>query len=62
MILVIDVKNILNKARFVNKTLLIPYWLNVAAEKKHINSSSVLQEELKERLENSDYSHKSRVR
>ena len=34
----------------VKKTLSIPYWLNVEAEKRHINFSGVLQEALKERL------------
>ena len=34
----------------VKKTLTIPYWLNVKAEEKHINFSSVLQEALKEKL------------
>lgn len=34
----------------VKKTLTIPGWLNEAAEREHINFSSVLQEALKERL------------
>jgi hypothetical protein len=35
--------------------LSIPYWLNAAAEKEHINFSGVLQEALKEKLVNSKY-------
>jgi antitoxin HicB len=38
------------KTKPVKKTLTIPEWLNIEAEKKHINFSSVLQEALKERL------------
>jgi predicted RNase H-like HicB family nuclease len=37
-----------NKA--VKKTLTIPQWLNIRAEREGINFSSVLQEALKERL------------
>ncbi len=37
-----------NKA--VKKTLTIPNWLNIMAERKEINFSQVLQEALKERL------------
>lgn len=37
-----------NKA--VKKTLTIPHWLNVMAEKKGVNFSAVLQEALKEKL------------
>jgi len=36
--------------RSVKKTLTIPYWLNEAAERNHINFSQVLQEALKERV------------
>ena len=36
--------------RAVKKTLSIPSWLNVAAEKAHINFSAVLQEALKAKL------------
>ena len=52
MLVVADVENIKSQTRFVRKTLSIPYWLNVAAEKEHINFSGVLQEALKERLAN----------
>ena len=50
MLIVADVENIKSQTRYVKKTLSIPYWLNVAAEKEHINFSRVLQEALKERL------------
>jgi predicted RNase H-like HicB family nuclease len=53
MLVVADVENIKSQTRFVKKTLSIPYWLNVAAEREHINFSGVLQEALKERLANS---------
>ena len=53
MLVVADVENIKSQTRFVKKTLSIPHWLNVAAEKEHINFSGVLQEALKERLANS---------
>ena len=52
MLVVADVENIKSQTRFVKKTLSIPYWLNVAAEKEHINFSGVLQEALKERITN----------
>lgn len=41
-----------NKA--VKKTLSIPEWLNVEAEKKNINFSQVLQEALKIKIEELD--------
>ena len=50
MLVVADVENMKQLNRPVKKTLSIPYWLNVAAEKQHINFSGVLQEALKERL------------
>jgi len=50
MLIVADIENIKSQTRFVKKTLSIPYWLNVAAEKEHINFSGVLQDALKERL------------
>jgi predicted RNase H-like HicB family nuclease len=53
MLVVADVENIKSQTRFVKKTLSIPYWLNVAAEKEHLNFSGVLQEALKERLADS---------
>ena len=55
MLIVADVENIKSQTRYVKKTLSIPHWLNVAAEKEHINFSGVLQEALKERLTDSDY-------
>ena len=54
MLIVADVENIKSQTRFVKKTLSIPYWLNAAAEKEHINFSGVLQEALKERLADSE--------
>jgi len=45
-----------SQTRYVKKTLSIPYWLNVAAEKEHINFSGVLQESLRARLADSDHS------
>ena len=53
MLVVADVENIKSQTRYVKKTLSIPRWLNIAAEKEHINFSGVLQEALKERLANS---------
>jgi predicted RNase H-like HicB family nuclease len=50
MLIIADVENIKSQTRFVKKTLSIPYWLNIAAEKAHLNFSGVLQEALKERL------------
>ena len=50
MLIVGDIENIKSQTRYVKKTLSIPHWLNVAAEKEHINFSGVLQEALKERL------------
>jgi predicted RNase H-like HicB family nuclease len=50
MLIVADIENIKKQTRFVKKTLSIPFWLNDAAERKHINFSGVLQEALKERL------------
>jgi predicted RNase H-like HicB family nuclease len=38
------------KNRAVKKTLTIPAWLNEAAEREHVNFSSVLQNALKEQL------------
>ena len=55
MLIVGDVENIKSQTRFVKKTLSIPYWLNAAAEQRHINFSGVLQEALKERLASSEY-------
>ena len=57
MLIVADVENIKSQTRYVKITLSIPHWLNVAAEKEHINFSGVLQEALKERLADSDYAH-----
>ena len=39
-----------NESRAVKKTLTIPSWLNVRAEKSGINFSQVLQEALRDRL------------
>ena len=57
MLVVADIENIKSQTRFVKKTLSIPHWLNVAAEKEHINFSGVLQEALKERLADSNRTH-----
>ena len=38
------------KNRFVKKTLTIPYWLNVEAERAGVNFSQLLQSSLKEHL------------
>lgn len=40
-----------HNSKAVKKTLTIPSWLNEAAEEKHINFSSVLQQALIERLD-----------
>ena len=56
MLVVADIENIKSQTRYVKKTLSIPYWLNVAAEKEHINFSGVLQESLRARLADSDHS------
>ena len=50
MLIVADIESIKSQTKYVKKTLSIPHWLNVAAEKEHINFSGVLQEALKERL------------
>ena len=50
MMVVGDIENIKSQTRYVKKTLSIPRWLNVAAEKENINFSGVLQDALKERL------------
>ena len=57
MLIVADIENIKSQARYVKKTLSIPYWLNVAAEREHINFSRALQETLKERLADSGDSY-----
>jgi predicted RNase H-like HicB family nuclease len=54
MLIVADIENMKSQTQFVKKTLSIPNWLNVAAEKEHINFSGVLQEALQERLLNSN--------
>ena len=50
MLIVADIENIKEMTRYVKKTLSIPYWLNIACEKEHINFSKVLQEALKDKL------------
>lgn len=40
-----------HNSKAVKKTLTIPSWLNEAAEEKHINFSSVLQDALKQQLD-----------
>ena len=50
MLVVADVENIKSQTRFVRKTLSIPHWLNVAAEREHINFSGIFQKALKEHL------------
>ncbi len=39
------------RTKAVKKTLTIPEWLNIEAEKRHINFSSVLQQALIDRLQ-----------
>ena len=53
-LVIADVENMEKQNRAVNKTVTLPHWLNVAAEKEHINFSRVLQEALKQRLANSE--------
>jgi len=50
MMVIADLENMKRQNKAVNKTVTLPYWLNIAAEKEHINFSGVLQEALKERL------------
>ena len=45
-----DLENMSKQNKAVNKTVTLPYWLKVAAEKEHINFSGVLQEALKAQL------------
>ena len=45
-IVVTEPLNYMKSTRSVKKTLTIPEWLNAAAEKRHINFSSVLQQAL----------------
>ena len=52
-LVIADVENMKNQNKAVNKTVTLPLWLNIAAEKEHINFSGVLQAALKERLTNS---------
>jgi predicted RNase H-like HicB family nuclease len=52
-LVIADIENMKKQNKAVNKTVTLPHWLNVAAEKEHINFSGVLQEALKERLANS---------
>ena len=47
----LDVYNRKHNSKAVKKTLTIPAWLNEAAEEKHINFSSVLQQALKQELD-----------
>ena len=55
LLVIADVENMKKQNKAVNKTVTLPHWLNVAAEKEHINFSGVLQEALKERLVNSEH-------
>jgi len=55
MLIVGDIENIKSQTRYIKKTLSIPYWLNAAAEKEHINFSGVLQDALRDRLADSGY-------
>ena len=49
-LVIADVENMKKQNKAVNRTVTLPYWLNIAAEKEHINFSRVLQEALKERI------------
>ena len=42
--------DLIRKSRAVKKTLIIPSWLNEAAENQHINFSGVLQDALMQKL------------
>ncbi|MCL2125900.1 MAG: type II toxin-antitoxin system HicB family antitoxin [Oscillospiraceae bacterium] len=57
-LVVADVENMKKQNRSVNKTVTLPYWLNDAAEKAHINFSGVLQDALKQRLSVSEHERK----
>ena len=46
-----DIGRYRKKAKAIKKTLSIPEWLNVEAEKNHINFSSVLQKALIDELQ-----------
>lgn len=46
-----DAYNRKHNSKAVKKTLTIPSWLNEAAEEKHINFSSLLQQALMEQLD-----------
>jgi hypothetical protein len=43
MLVVADVEKMKSQTRYVKKTLSIPNWLNIAAEKAHINFSGILE-------------------
>ncbi len=47
----VDTKAYERRTKAVKKTLTIPEWLNIEAEKRHINFSSVLQQALIEKIE-----------
>ena len=50
-IIITDLQKYADNSKAVKKTLTIPKWLNIAAEKKGINFSSVLQDALIKKLE-----------
>lgn len=50
-IIVVDLESYIKRTRAVKKTLTIPEWLNEAAEARHINFSSVLQQALINQLQ-----------
>jgi len=59
-LVIADVENMKKQNKSVNKTVTLPNWLNIAAEKEHINFSGVLQEALKEKLIDSESRNEQR--
>ena len=51
-LVIADVEDMKKQNKAVNRTVTLPRWLNIAAEKADINVSRVLQEALKERILN----------
>jgi predicted RNase H-like HicB family nuclease len=51
-LVIANVEEMKNQNKAVNRTVTLPRWLNIAAEKSDINVSRVLQEALKEKILN----------
>jgi len=49
-LVIADVEKMKKQNKSVNRTVTLPHWLNVAAEKEKVNFSRILQEALKERI------------